>query len=399
MKNLTNFTTATLAAIVALASCMKSGDLGNGKEMNSVRIQMSYPQSAPGSRAEGNLVGAGDKLAIQPGFIFFVRADNTVAKHVGIENTTGSQSVTIADLTRSSGSEAVIEDVPSDATRCYVILSPPAGITDNLEGTDLMARLDRHNIKIGDINNDQGDVSGVTVYGVGDVVLRADKTKGDQKPYDAEVPVAMHTVSSRLQIGALTGNQHKDGTSITSFTVEGIYINNTDIEVIGFASNYLGNEPQRTSITNDQTISDYSAAAYASKYAAPLAETPKTTASTGNPSTLRPSLGKAWAYNVFWPMVPQIVIRFSEVTIQRNGVTTNLGTQFITMNTFKFAKSENGHTAMQPIEQFEKDNVYTLENIEFNYKHLSNIPNPTTIDVLVTVTPVTWAHNSIVWEE
>jgi hypothetical protein len=400
MKNLTNFVVAA-ALVAALSSCAKEAGIGSNENPDtSVKIQVAYPKS-DNTRAVGNPVKQGDGLAIRNGHILFVSKDNIVKKHVGVSIEAGSKQVSISDL--ESG-EAVIDKVPGSATMCYIVANMPTGAfrNENLENTNIIEALDKINVRVGDIASATGDVSSVTIYGSGETTQVSGNTTYGNKPYQVSVVIALHTVAARLQIKGITGVGHLDGTKITSFTAKGIYLNLTDITAIGIWENYFkSGGGMRTTLENGQSVSDYTAEAYTSKGAASLMDSWDAGQPSGGTTyptiTADPAGNKLWAYNVLCNKVPHILIHFSEVKLEKSsGVEQTLTNKFITLRNFKYSKEENGHVVNAPVTEFLPDNVYTLENIEFNYTHLGE-PEEKFIDALVNITPVTWKDNSIYW--
>jgi hypothetical protein len=398
MKTFSKF--AAVAAILAVSSCVKDVKSESGDESSSVRIQVTYPVNTE-TRAEGTPVANGEKLEVRAGHIFFLDK-GTIIKHVGIGNEAGSYQVSLTDL--KSG-EAVISGVTTSATECYIISNLATGIdlSGDLEGKSLADELNKIDVMAGDINNSNGDVSTVPMHGQGNVdALDANPTTTTGKKYQAKVSLTLQTIASRLQIGKIVGVTDIQGTAINSFTMSGIYLNVIDTRIVGWGDNYLGtNGGRRTLLENKKSVSDYTPSAYGQKNAACLMEDLSTKpAVTGPGGSLSPSPGKVWAYNLFCPRVPHIVIHFAEVKYQKGSFPeVTLTNQYITIRNFKYSKDSNGHYMGDPVTEFKPDNVYTIDEIVFNRSHLSSIPEQEAVDVFVSVTPVTWADNEIEWSE
>jgi hypothetical protein len=324
-----------------------------------------------------------------------------IKKHVGIGNQAGSYQVSLADL---KNGEAVIPGVTSSATECYIVSNLASGIDigGNLESKTLIDELNKINLMVGDINNSYGDVSSVPMHGKGDVTTSPTGATVGGKKYQAKVSVILHTIASRLQIGKITGETDIEDTAINSFTVSGIYLNVTDTRIIGWGDNYLTDtNDKRTLLENKKSGSDYSPTAYSQKNASSLMEDLSTRPAVNGPrGSLIPSSGKVWAYNLFCPKVPHIVIHFGEVRYQKGSFPeATLTNQYITIRNFKYSTDGNGHYRGDPVREFKPDNVYTIDDIVFNRGHLSPTPEEETVDVFVSVTPVTWADNKIEWSE
>jgi hypothetical protein len=400
MKNFAKLV-AVATLIASISSCAKEvgvGSANNGE--TSVKIQVAYPKK-PDTRAESGKIGYPRHLSINNGHVFFVSKDNVIKKHIGVDNTAGSVSLTRSQI---EAGEAVINNVPAsiaDGGACYIVanFTENVDIKGNLENENITQVLDKVNVTVDNLNSVGVDDGDVMIYGSGPFKSSPGTTQTGNVPYQLEVVVPTHTVASRLQIGAITGVDHLDGTKITSFTAKAIFINHTDVAAIGFWENYFKNGTgMKTSLENGQSVTDYTLQAYKDKNVGSLAEDLTKFGATANtPASIAPGENLVWGYYVLCKRVPHILIHFSEVKIKKSsGSEQTLTNKFITMRNFKYAKEENGHVINAPVTEFLPDNVYTLDNIEFNYTHLGE-PEEQFVDALVSVTPAIWKDNSIYW--
>ncbi|MDR2937038.1 MAG: hypothetical protein LBU80_06855, partial [Rikenellaceae bacterium] len=318
MKTLKTIIITCGAILVSLASCQKEDKLTPDREGDgSVKIQINYPES---TRAEGAKVANGVPLTLKAGHIFFTSASGVIDRHIGIETiaggspTIGSEQVTIANITAG---EAVIDGVSRFATQCYIICGVST-ITGNQEGGNISVIL-ANNVTVTDINDATATVNNVPLYGSGEVILGAGTTGGTGTSYGASVDIQLGTPVSRLQIGGITAIPYTSGggdvTNITSFTVAGIYINNTYTQMPLTSA-----IPSATYLLNAGQVAANYAISGAGMYVGPAAKLTDqlsgagATGGTGVP--VRPTTGAVWAYNVLPLTIPHVIIHLSSVTYQ-----------------------------------------------------------------------------------
>ncbi len=414
MKKIRTIAAFALAAMITLASCSKNENTGQNEDGTvSVKISFNYPDETPDTRVEGAAATAGT-ASFKPGHILFVTGSGLIDKHVGVYATTGtagSEQVTIADLTNAAGSEVVISGISSSASTCYIlsndapVFSGANAITGNLEGQNI-SQLFSKQISVNAINNASGTLDSVPMYGTGTVSPGTGSTATDETPYTATVSVNINSLASRIQIGKFTAQDFTPNSSvpadvvkIKSFTVDGIYINDTYSEM-NVASAVIATGPQ---VDNGSTIANYSKTVGTTDYtttsgiAHMLADEPFKVAA-GTPLAATPTLAY-WTYNVFPKGTPDIVVKLSNITytITTGGVEgslqylqSNSGIQWLTIDSYK--KADN--TALG---DFEANNIYTLANIPFDFSDLTDVPYTTTLDVLVSVTMFDWVDVPISW--
>lgn len=402
MRQIRTMAAAAIAGLMMLASCAKDNENGNDNTLNeetSVKIQLTYGQTD--TRAAGSAIANNTNLTFTEGHIFFTTSAGIIDKHVGVGVTVGSAQVSKADL---EGGEAVINGISNAATKCYILftdvnakISSASGITSNLEGANI-STVEGLTIPVGNINDASGAVTNVPLYGEGTVAANTGTTSGG-KAYTAKVTVTINSLASRLQIGKISAKNYtytdaqstSHTVTIDQFTVEGIYVNNyyptmTVGSTLGTII-HSGDDADKYSKTVGTT--PYTSGRSGEKLADALG-----TAATGNPLSVTAT--GVWAYNVFpSATVPHVVIKLTGIKYSDNGSQVDLGTQYLTVQSFKYA---TGHAnAGQVVPAFTANNIYTLSDIQFSYEDLSHIPYEESMDVLVEVQMMKWINNNIIW--
>lgn len=414
MKNIKSMAALALAATVMLASCGKEevGGGNDGDGTTSVKIALSYPENT-NTRAEGSAATAGE-ASFKPGHILFVTGSGLIDTHVTVGKTTpisGVTNFTLAELTESiTTSEVVVEGVSSSATACYILSNDEAvftgtdALSGSLEGTNISQVLAKV-MAVSAMLDDTAPLDQIPMYGTGTVSTATTGTTTGGKAYTATVDVPISSLGARLQIGKISAADYTpangDVVKITAFTVDGIYLNNVNptMSVAGT----LG-----AIVENGATVTNYTKAG----------TTPYST--TGSLTTLvdEPALAAAdasgvltadqttatnhWVYNVFPQanvtgsapvnLIPHVIIKLSGVKYKINdGAEVAITpSQWLTVTTYKDA-------ANAPVEAFAANNIYTLNDIAFDFSDLKDIPYATDLDVLVTVQMFDWVNNDISW--
>lgn len=407
MKQFKVMAAVALAGLM-MASCAKdNGNEGNGTPSteSKVKIQVVYNHSNGGTRADANKIAHETDLDFTVGHIFFAESNGLINTHVGIDNSAGSVQVSKADLI---GGEAVIEGISTNATKCYIVMTDAAaqigsttGITGNLKGSNISV-VKAYAIEVGNINNADGDVANVPLYGEGDVAADVDQTAGG-KDYTSSVEVEINALASRLQVGKISAKVYTypvgsvnagETVTIDAFTVEGIYINNfyEEMTVGSTAGTVIDGGDDATAYTTAGST-DYSSGGVGEKLTDQLA-----IPASNTPLAVVPATKQVWAYNLFpGASVPAVVIKLSEVkfTDSTNSTQTTVTNQFLTVKSFKYAP---GHAdAGDDVAAFVANNIYTLSDIQFDYTDLTSVPYEETMTTLVTVDMMKWLDNEIVW--
>ncbi len=434
-----------VGALAFLGACSKDSTSGGGGEpdtSNNVRIRITHPQNTT-SRTVADPMTGETPTDLEAGHIFFCNTAGVIVKHVSIDNAGwGSQDLTIDDILDQ---QAVVQDVPEWPGLYCVIVS---GISNEDLGLDGRTDRDLEDENISTINNVQvplsllnntnGDVTDVPMYGTGVVDRTATgiTTEGLEE-YDAAVSVRMYSVAARLQIEKLTPIVYEDPingfkATIDSFTVEGIYLNNVynnkglsyQVDAIPGVddANYITTSQDPLFYLPTSTIYDADGIGFW------MADNGMSTQVLNADPTADPSSffidEHVWAYNVHPSNqvtvaeddeyqdtdVPHVVVRFSEVTITIEDLdpdddidiattTENIaatGPQFITLARYRFGAGDDN--AGDLITRFDKNQIYTLGDIRFNFDNLNPIPEADPMDVHVTVEMIPWTDHPIVWD-
>ncbi len=425
MKRISILAAMAVALLALVASCSRenTGAEFDPQGTSSVMISLNYPDS-DSTRADADPIADGTKLELQAGHILFCDASGEILKHVGIDNTVGSQNFTIGEISTDplQTGEAVVQNLPNTVVRAHLIsndqqgkIGSASGITTNLEGTDIEDVLD-YMMQIGDLNNADGDVANVALYGKGDINFLASGTTPGGKKFGAAVMLDVKALATRLQIKKISAKDYveydptdldpSDGTDvlrttkIDSYTIEGIYVN------FYFGQDKVGPEKPvdvLDLINNGSVVEKYSTsdplAPYGTGNAGETMADYLDIDASGSPLSVVPATKSIWAYNLFPGNAPHVIVRFSEVTLsQWDGTGTQIGTpititdpRFITVKGFLF---DGGGT----VSGFEANHIYTIDDIAFDYDDLTDEPEKEPLDVLVRVNLMPWKDHSIVWD-
>jgi hypothetical protein len=360
---------AMLAVLAATASCQKDpAGQGNGipREVDGIRVSVSYPKSA-NVRSVGDKVVGESPMMMVTGDLFFTNEAGLIIRHIGVGNSRGSDNFDVAEI---SGGEGVIRNMTTEAVKCHILAnynlhteSTETALDNNMEGKNISVVLAK-TMTLNDINDANGSVNNLPLYGVGDVVFvdsNGDPISGTSASglkYGGRVDVVVNSLATRLQLGKLTavawfqnlsgtqGNSYYDKThengdgtfgawldinggaitgitrtvEIVDFEVEGIYINffhgkealDPSVSYTGEPSNglqlhenYLKTTPRYVPANGGYAVLDNFAAPDNAASGTPLALLPDADAPT-----------KVWAYNLLAGTPPHIVIRFSKVVIK-----------------------------------------------------------------------------------
>jgi hypothetical protein len=403
MKNFKTIA-ALFAATVMLASCGKESveTPAGGDGTTSVKIGISYPEGAE-TRAVGPALADDYQATFKPGHIFFTNASGVIDTHVTVDAATAISGVTNFTTNELTTGEVVVTGISSTASMCYIISNDVAaklagtGITSNQKGNNISTILDDL-FSVSNMQDATGNISNVPMYGVGNVqgAPANSATSVNNTSYTALVNVQIQSLASHLQIKQLTAvsvtNPDSKVYAITDYTVDGIYINNVN-PTMTVDSTF----PANSIVNNGSVVGNYVTTSGSTYFTgtpstgslAGLADegTITTTALVAAPTT------GYWAYNVFPQTdVPHIIVKLSGVkyTVDGGAVQTIPGNQWLTI-----AKYKEGTT---PVTAFAADQIYTLNNIQFDYNDLTIVPEASTLDVNVTVTMFKWNNHDLDWD-
>lgn len=395
-------------ALLLFASCDK-GTIGQGGEDDnetiSVKIELQYPDALPASKAVGEKLADKSAHWFDRGHLYFVGDDNIIYEHVTLGLNFGSRSVTKEELLSGS---FVIEGLPPAIKKCYLILNDVAALTSEGEMLDRSLRgesfieTNRYQYRPPNLNSDGGGVELVPLYGEG--ILQF----GDpNNPNHANLGIEVGAAATRYQIGKISAGSYsyKDKQdqnqtiTINSFEVQGIYVNNFySLLTLNRGPNFVrdfGSVRSMYSATSGQ----YAPNAYGERLHDQI-----------NRELIAPNLilypdeadiSKVWAYNLIPSegFIPHLIIKLSNVryTDSAGGGEQTLQTQFITVQNLKFGP---GHPREgDSVTSFEENNIYTLNEVHFNYSHLTTVPYQETLSATVTVAIMSWDHNEVEWAD
>jgi hypothetical protein len=361
---------AMLAVLAATASCQKDpgGNNTAPREVDGVRVSISYPQTGTNVRSVSDKVVGGVKMQMVTGDLFFTDAAGLIIKHVGVGNGRGSEEFEVAEI---NGGEGVIRNMTTEAEKCHILAnynlhaeSTETAFDTNMEGKNISVVLNK-TMTLNDINGATGSVNNIPLYGVGDVKFEDGSgnpisgTSASGLKYGGRVDVTVGSLATRLQLGKISakpwrqnlsgvqGNwywdaafDNGDGTfgawidlnagggassftreiTIVDFEIEGVYINFFHgKEAIDPAVSYTGDPSDGTQLHENYLKTTPRYVPANGGYAVLDNPTSPDNAASGLPLTLMPADGdatKVWGYNLLAGTPPHIVIRFSKVVIK-----------------------------------------------------------------------------------
>ncbi|MDR2775352.1 MAG: hypothetical protein LBC19_11550 [Tannerella sp.] len=375
---------AALAAVIGLASCttdaivdnMNNGGSSSGVYSDSKSVTLKVASKLPTTRSEGSSIAAQETVKFNNGWLLFVSAQNNVTKVMEIKTGTSTMNdseVDISLLIQSGGVE--IENVPGHSTSVYVIGNLPAGggITVPAVGVSL-TNLKQNLIAF----STQDDIHNVTLFG-GDAI-KIENTKNVAR-------FSLSPIVARIEIAKISSTG--GSSDISSFKVEGIFINNyyENITLEGNApavakkntdiADFAGNSTAYPD-TYEGILYDYRSAAGQS-----LGVPHATEANTYTPTT------GAWAYNLLAPKTgtPPDMLTAPHIIIAVSDIQTNSGTEY---NGIWYLTVKNMVHQNNKITHLEPGKVYSIKNINFSHTNIQPEPEMKTIDVDVEVTLVEW---------
>ena len=389
MKTFSKLALVACAALaVGLTGCAKENtEAGNG-ESKSVFLKITREGVAE-SRAAGTHVDASTDVLMNDATVYFVTATGAIMKYVTIDFTSVNAPYTnnkVGSTTIENGAE--ITAVPASVSRVVIIGNLPGGVyptSGNISQFNTAAYLTVASQYTG------GTVTNVALYGPGDVTA----TDAANNKYKSDVQI--EPVCSRLEIGSISGDFA--GSTIESFTLEGIYVNRyypsmgydgsamgTQVNNLSVPANYNGNTAgsKYMGALNGQ-VCDYTAGVLVGQGTAPYNK--YASRATANANT------HVWAYNLLAPAsgaTPSLVIRVKDVVLSNGDATTYADTHFLTVRNFYLSTAPT-----TPLATFSKRNVYRIKELKFAESHLTTEPERNLIDVTVTAEVMTWIPNDV----
>ncbi len=265
--------------------------------------------------------------------------------------------------------------VPSDS-KVYIVGNIPAADASTVAACTTLADIKVASSLISTQNETDKYKTAPLANSDGNAVAIAERTpaSGNNLAVYAAT-VNLSPVISRLELVSIKGGADADGNKITSFRVTNIYVDKYysaftyggdgagSLYELGTATTYGGIYTDAVN-TNSSLVSSV--------------------------PTVAPASSKVWAYNVAPKGVPTFVIALTNVKWLPAGGADPADIQ--DMGSTVYYLSVKGYTG---ISAFERGKVYRIgvpgvNDFVFNIDHLSITPNPTDVDLYVTVDILDW---------
>lgn len=376
MKTKLKYFSLAIAALllVGFASCSSDDDTMKGVEEDETISVVLKLDLGPTTRAEVAPIdpdAQGSTMAqFNDGHLYFTTAQGAIVKHYTITTTaTGNANIMLSTLT--DGAE--IKDLPANTKHVYVFGNTPTAADLPVTGPINTVLAKTINLPT------QSDITNVNLYGNKEIIT---ETTGGTivPPLNAKysVTVAIKPTIARLELGKITGIHN-----ITSFSVEGIFIDNyyNKANVDGVVDpSYLAPLTTLVSDYDRSTSGKYTVALDGVNhdwYATLLNSDTKVV----TPATA----GMVWGYNLFAnnSAVPRMVIRMKNVEVSTPDISFP-DTQYVTIKGFTNSAGDAPITAFQP------GYVYRIVDLNFHGVNLSTDPNLADKDVTVKVEVTPW---------
>lgn len=339
-----------LAAVLTLGMVSCSNDNEPNVDKNLPAKDVTIRIGGMQTRAAGEAIGT--KAAIlNDGYVVFASSGGQIVQVVPFG---GSATITASDLTGTNGHK--FTNVPGTVNKVYVYGNIPSDLTLPTSGA-----LESINALLANVGSQADATEGVdrvTLYG-GDAIT------GTAPDYAATFDIK--PIAARIEIKDVVV---KSGSTITSFNVEGIFINNY------YEAGRLDGKLSGTPVNKGQggdAIYKEGVAPYVAGF--PLFDF--------NTSGLTKEADKVWAYNVLAPSDnttehTHVIIRLSNIA----PAGAFKGTQFVTIKAFNDGTNTLTHLTA--------GKVYELGSIEISQEHLSPEAETEAVNVTVTANVVDW---------
>lgn len=371
-------------ALLGMTSCTFEDD---GEAVGTDRLQDVYIKfenaGTPGTRAEEAPETGTDKVTFSNGYIFFLTGQDNVKKcyHILPDGSTADKAnneITRADFWGgASGSGYLFSNVSGEVTKVYLIGNMPSTISDSdVRSKTTFAKLKELTAGI----ETQSDVKHVLIDGADNLQTAPG---GDATKKTANITLV--PLCSRIEIAKITA-----GGAVAGYKLQGIYISH-------FYNKMAFNE---TSVAGN--LEKYAAgggADYSVKFASlcDVTKAPATSLGTQVGLVTTPTTStNAWAYQFFsgnntGRVPPRIVIKLNGVSVNAGfGSFDNTKDYFLNIRGFK----ATGAGDVDPM-SLERGKVYKIANVAFKENDISDVPNPTDIDLTVTVEVAAWVIKTV----
>ena len=388
---------ATLCLALMLNGCLSESNIipdpyYNGGEESGVVIRFVDNEAIRAAT-----IPDGSAPAFTGGHLLFVRSNNTIARYYRIHNVSENHSVENRELyiglLRNDG--VVIPAVAPGVNRIVVVgnTNIPAPAVD-MNFSDIAL----HRISV----LSQNDLSRLNLWGES---LRSSWTPSLTAPDELNATVSLRTTVARFELYKMTACPTYS--NITSFRVEGIFIDNHYFQahVIGtMPTNIIPAPPTPTanfvSRGENRTLFAEGQFGYDDNDIDGALFDIVSRTSTTNPATLDvrtfPSNNpnRRWAYNVFaasYPAdsrMPSIIIRLSNVYVsgQRLQGHQTSGYHYLTINSLR----RRSNTNEPAFNRIQSHYVYTIHDVLFTESNLTHYPSQQHFEAEVTVTLAEW---------
>lgn len=365
---------------VTLASCDNENEVPEApQKTGNVFMKLNLGQKAD-TRVNEAPLATGTTATVNSLHVYFYKdSDKSIQKYLKVDNTT---TPSITDLTTG----AQIADVPAVADKVLVRGNVPTSMS--LPTSGLITGVENMEVEV-TTQNDKGNIllehlaASILTYAGGGATPIGGMQNGD-KYAEIELKPAV----ARIEVEGL---QVANGTAISSFSLDGIYLTNF------YQKMKMGDGSSVTKIQYgaDQTKYDENAVGtlYTTankeklfeKFVSPLGASGNPLAVVCTPSTNR------WAYHVFANDATtandqlQLVFKLSNLQASAgSGLAFPAGHQFLTVRGFK----DNAGN----IVKLEKGKIYTISKTDFTFDEskLSTVPNTNAVGVWLKVTVKPW---------
>ncbi|GHV52699.1 hypothetical protein FACS1894181_15990 [Bacteroidia bacterium] len=362
-----NLKTSMMAAFIAamgFTSCVEEEVIPQGQEVSqkdkSVRLTIST--NVPSTRSEETPANA-QPVDFKGGWLFFTSAQGNITKVMAITNSaSGATSVDINDLTQQDGAE--IKDVPSHSVKAHVIGNLPNGKTTPTVGADISTIMNNV-ITV----QEQGNITELTLFGEGNII------PSQAHANQMEAKLILTPIAARIEVGKMT----ETGGVITSYQVDGIFINNYYPDAL------LSGTVNTTEKKLGEQNADANFAGGSTEYPSALEGILYDYNASGIGTA--PATGKVWAYNLMAPTSPSGSLSAPHIVVRISNITTNNGASYTGTWYLTITGLLDGGKA---ISHLKPAHIYQIKDLKFSHSNLQPKPEMEPMDVWVEVNLVQW---------
>lgn len=365
---------AITALAVGFTSCQKENG-GNDTEKGgkSVVVAFSHDELTNVSRALSDTEGT-QTVNLTSARVYFTTANGVIMDYLTIDCTTKTTAynattkvvgLNFVDVSATPGGQ-LVEGLPASVAKVVIVA--------NASGYYTTGNVSQHSATVaGMVDFDAIPLAGesglVTTGGV--------NAETDAIIYNANVTVA--PIGARIEIGGVVADG--PGSTIETFTLAGIYVNNFYPTM-----NMDGSNPG--TIVNGLSVSGNYVGGTAPYTSANLYDLPNFDGAVGYLA----GQDKVWGYNLLAPTaadaeMAHIVVHVTDVVIATDDDETYAGDKYLTIRNFYL----NG----EKLEKLEKGYIYKINEISFAESDLTGTPETFFIDVHVKATIKGWTAATV----